>query len=300
MVTAFLLNPPRRRTKHRKARRSKARARRSGARHSRRTRRSRRSRTTRASRRSNKRGWFKSRGGRKYGRRGVRRRISGHRRYSRPTKKTYLARASNPPRRRRRGGYRRNPGGSIGGFKLSVPEVIPFRLPIPGFIGDLGNGIIQGAAAGAVVFTGYVVSGKVVDFVEGTVLGNKNYLGAWQRPLLFATIAGATGGLVAMVAPKSKKAMWALLAASGPGIRAFAGIVNALIPAGQTGIMADVKNAAGGLADYLQVGAYYEAGMGDTVEGGWGDEGEVGMEDYLQVGAMYEAGLGEEQEVVGF
>ena len=230
--------------------------------------------------------------------------------YTHPTKRTRRKskrkrrRKRNPahykmnPRRRKRS-RRRNPAG-VGGFLKAVPQVSPIRVPLGGILGDVANGIVNGVFAGTLVFGGYLLSGVGVDIIctradarEALAAGD-NFKGKWLRPLLFAVSAGLTGTVFAMVAPKSKKATWSLLAAAGPGIRAAAGTIQNLIAPDATGAVAEVRMAAVGLADYLQV------------EGG----GETGtVEDYLQVeddfyeagmGDFYEAGLGqEEEEVIG-
>jgi hypothetical protein len=191
-------------------------------------------------------------------------------------------------------------------MSLAFPaQVLPFKLPLPGVLGDIANGIVQGVAAGGIVIGGYMISGALVNFVvsptaaaEADAAGNA-FKGKWVRPLLFAASAGIIAGVVSMVAPKGQKTAWSLLAAAGPAIRALGGVIKALMsPPAEPGIMQDIYNLSVGVADYLQVGQddqgvedIYEAGMGegeevemsDIYEAGMG-EGD-GMEDYLQVGA---------------
>lgn len=275
MMEAFVLNPPRRR-----ARRSRKRGRRRRRRNApaasygiNRPRRKRRRKST--------------------GRR-RRRRSSSRRRRRRNPVATYGL--NQPRRRRRRVGWsrrakpstygmtrrRRNPAGA------AALQVIPFRVPMKGILGKVANGIVQGAAGGAVVFGGYYVSGKLVSAIEGGM--GETMAGPWRRPLLFGATAGIVGTIAAFVAPRGKKALWTLLAASGPGLRMFGGLVANLIPAEQTGIVGEIRNMASGLADYLQVGEELdEAGLGTEEE-----VYEAGMEDFLQVGEESEE---EEEEV---
>ena len=167
----------------------------------------------------------------------------------------------------------------LGGLSLGAQaQVLPFRLPLPGIIGTIANGIVQGAAAGGIVFGGFVVSGYAVSAVDGMM--GATLVGKFRRPLLFAALAGVTGGVVSMLAPKGKKALWGLLAAAGPGLRAIAGIF-----AGIDALPAAIKGPAGQLSDYIQVG--------DEVPGS------EGVGDYIQVGDLYEAGMGEDDEEVG-
>jgi hypothetical protein len=216
----------------------------------------------------------------------------------------------NAPRRAAR---RYNPAGtvSLGGVQVGFPEVIPgLRVPIPGVIGDVVSGALNGVVAGGVVFSGYVTSGLIVNRIvspesaaSARAAGNK-FRGYWARPLLFAGTAGLFGGLAAKLAPKNKKLLWGILAASGPALRAFGGAVYALLgdsALSAPGMKGDVARLANGLSDYIQVGAFHEAGMGD-------EEPEEGVSDYIQVSdyvqadGMHEAGMGHEEseeEVVG-
>jgi hypothetical protein len=298
LETAYLLNPG----KRRKARRTKGSARRSR-------------------RSKNARGWFKKRG---KSRGGFKRRFRGGTRFTRPTKAT-----RRKSRRARRGGKRKgnpsrviyrsrpvkrsrrkarrswNPGNMAGALKFPG-QVIPFTVPIPGLPGQIANGIVQGVAAGAVVFTGYLISGALVNYVvtkEDAAMAlakGENFKGKWARPLLHGATAGLIGAVTAMIAPAKNKATWALLAAAGPGLRALGGIVQAIMPRpAAPGLTQDIHDISVGLADYLQVGALYEAGMGDDeLEGDDSEE----LSDYLQVGQdesgmedLYEAGMGAEE-----
>jgi hypothetical protein len=231
--------------------------------------------------------------------------------FTRPTKKyaKRVKRAFNPRRRRgskrrrsnsrgwyfkrSRGAKRRriNPGlGGVGKMLAPAANLLPIRIPLPGILGTIANGTVQGVAIGVAAFAGYVGSGYLVDALasKAKVATFQSTLARnWTRPALFAATAGLVGGLVAMLAPKGRKAAWALAASAGPGIRAASGVLANLIPATASGTMAGVRNVAAGLADYLQVGAMYEAGLGEEEEG---------VDDFLQVGEMYEAGLGEEEE----
>jgi len=271
MEESFLLNPATKR-RARRARRSKAR----GRRRSYRIRRSAPRRSVRRARRS---------GGRR--RRVVRvaaRRSGGRRRRRRnPLFEAGLGLA-NPSRRRRRrrtslrrsrGSRRRNPGGggSLGGALAISHRVLPFSVPLPGIIGKVVNGALQATGAGGVVFLGYQASGFAVDKIEsamGATFANK-----WRRPLLFAGLAGLTGWAAAKGAKilKGNAALWAILAAAGPGIRAFGGIIKNLIGAEATGFLADVRNTATQLSDFLQI-----QGPEDEVAD---DEG---MDDFIQMG----------------
>lgn len=170
-----------------------------------------------------------------------------------------------------------------------LPQIVPVKLPLPGIVGDIANGIVQGAVGGAVVFVGYHVSGVIVDQAE-KMLGD-TLAGKFRRPVLFAATAGVLGSLVASIAPKGKGALWGILAAAGPGLRAAAGFITNIVgrPA-DAGIMQSAWDAAKGLSDYIQVGELYEAGMGDYIQVGQ-DEDESGMEE------LYEAGMGEEEDV---
>lgn len=213
-------------------------------------------------------------------------------------------RRRNPGRRRsRRYGRRsRNPG--FGGLSLAAPaQLIPYRIPLPGILGTVSNGIVQGVAIGAAAFAGYVGSGYVVDLIwskekalasatDATFAGK--FKAVWLRPVLFASLAGVMGSVVAMLAPRGNKMGWALAASAGPGIRAAAGIIAAVTGPGA------INTVASGIADYLQMGAVYEAGTSDYEEEGSPAEG---VEDYLQMGEMYEAGTSgaeDEEEVAAY
>jgi hypothetical protein len=291
MKTAYLLNPADERLenpKRRKARRSKKSGRKGGYYRSKAWMakiRKMAKRGRRKSRKANKPGFYGS----------ARRKGKGFKKAHRRTVYTYTK--NRPSRRKHRKSSRRqNAGGNGGGAGglINYPEVLPLRLPIPGIVGKIVNGTIQGIVAGGVVFGGYVVSGIIVDMIVGKqneVASKGEFVGKWGRPLAFSAIAGVLGGVVAMAAPKGKKATWAILAAAGPAIRAFAGLYVNLIG---DKLGPDALLAAAGLGDYLQVGDLYEAGMGQGPEitDTWGDnEGEM-MDDYLQVGDLYEAGMG--------
>lgn len=292
LETAFLLNPG--------VRRRKGRVRKSSNKRSR-----------------NARGWFKTR---RKGTRGAKKRRVGKRRkrrtvYTRPTRKTVRARSKrrrNPsdmyaratrypvsttsgrlmnPRRKKKSKSRRrrNPDGGMAGM-LAVPQIIPFKVPIPGIIGTVLTNVVQGVAAGAIFTVGYLASGFVVDMVmtpadaAARVARGENFLGKWGRPLLFAGSAGLVGGLTAMVAPKGKKALFSIIAASAPGLRALGGVLKATMDAPTSpGLMADAYAFAGGMADYIQVEDYDPNA-----------EENDGVEDYLQVEDLFEAGLGED------
>jgi hypothetical protein len=294
LETAYLLNPG----KRKKARRAKG-----------------------SARRSNKRGWFKTRGSYKGG---FRRRFPKGVRYTRPTKatrrKSKSKRKGNPSRRfkvsfrkRPSKSRRSNPGRGMAGALNFPGQVVPFSVPIPGLPGQIVNGVVQGIAAGAVVFTGYLISGALVNFIvtkqdaDAALAKNEVFKGKWARPLLHGASAGLIGAITAMIAPAKSKATWALLAAAGPGLRALGGVVKAIMDRPTApGLTQDIHDISVGLADYLQVGALYEAGMGDDDEMGQdeleGDDGDE-LSDYLQVGQddggmedLYEAGMGAEEE----
>ena len=294
MKTAYLLNPADERLENprgrRKARRSKKSGRKGGYYRSKAWMakiRKMAKRGRRKSRKHNKQGWYSS--GKRKGK--------GFKRAVEHTVYTYR---KNPGRRRksspRKTRRNRNPGngGGVGGL-INYPEVLPLRLPIPGIIGKIVNGVVQGVIAGGVVFGGFVLSGVIVDLVvskfDAAQAGKGTFKGDWARPIAFAAIAGVIGGGVAMAAPKGKKATWAILAAAGPAIRAFAGIYINLIGDKLGG---DALNVAASLGDYLQVGDLYEAGMGngEEITDTWGDQEGRMMDDYLQVGDLYEAGMG--------
>lgn len=302
MATAFLLNPPRRR---RKAHRSRSRARlrnswfddapghrRAALLGWRRRRRRRRgyvpasSYPRRARRRRHRRAVVASPSRR------FRRRRRGSRRRRNPVDVWKV----NPPRRRR---ARR--GMNIAGLSISSPDVVPaLRLPIPGIVGTLANSVVQGILAGSVVFGGYVASGAIVDMIvsgsnaeDARARGDK-FRGYLARPLAFAGTAIVLGGLTSMVAPRGKRGLWSILAGAGPALRAFGGILYALLGGregeSKPGFVGKLAQAGKGISDYLQVGELYEAGMGDS-------SGSEGVSDYLQMDGIYEAGLGDEAEV---
>lgn len=271
----------------------------------------------------------KGRGSRRVSRR-LHCRVRRQKRYTHPTRR-YLRkvgrrarrsasrRRKNPSRRRRhnargwfkrKGSYkgsivrrfprrRRNPGGMGGMLALATPQtLLPIHIPLPGILGKVANGMVQGVAIGVAAFGGYVLSGYVVDLFADkakVAASGSNFVKNWGRPLAFAGLAGLTGGVVAMLAPKGRKASWALAASAGPAIRAVAGALSVLISPTSTGILANMRSAAGNLADYVQVGDFYEAGVSDfqTSDGGFtsGDGGfagpslyEAGVSDYVQVG----------------
>ncbi len=298
-ATAYLLNPGR------KVRRRRGKARR---------------------RRKNARGWYKKRAKgsikRKVGKgrrrrtvytrpkRKTRRKSKRARRRRNPQEASYsYGRKPNMRRRRKRrktSHRRRNPAGG-GGLIATIPQIIPFKAPLPGILGDVVNGVIQGVGAGGVVFSGYLISGALVNAVyskEAAEASDSAFVKNWARPILFGVSAGLIGGLTAMIAPKGKKATFALLGAAGPGLRAFGGVIKAIMDRpDEAGFVQDIYDGATGLSDYLQVGDLYEAGMGDEDDEGMDDLYEAGMgweeeggdmEDYLQVD-----GVGQDEEVVG-
>jgi hypothetical protein len=204
------------------------------------------------------------------------------------------------PKKRRSSRRRRNSGGvtyginpgSTGILGMRLPAVLPIRLP--GFLGKglpgtVINNVIQGALAGTVVFAGYYGSGEIVSAVQPKL--PEQLQGKFTRPVMYGIIAGVLGGAVAMlpIKDRKRKALWAVLAASGAGIRAFGGFLQALLPPTSTGVVGQIRTAAGGLADYIQVGdEAHEAGLGEEAY-------EAGMSDYIQVGQeAYEAGMSED------
>lgn len=277
---SYLLNPPRTRRRRRKSARSHKRTR------TRRRRNVARKPTRKRGRRRN--AWKGDRAGHrraeKKGRRRKRRRSA--RRRNAPVRARSRRRVGRKRRRSRGGNWRANPG-----LLGAIPQVAPFKLPLPGIVGDIGNAVVNGVFGGALVFTGYLVSGVVVDVVctkedaAAALAADDMFKGKWLRPLLFSITSGLVGFGVGMIAPKGKQALWGALAASGSGIRAAAGVMNALIPTDATGVLANVRSGAAGLADYLQVEDYIQVD-------------DAGVSDYLQVengmGQIYEAGMGEE------
>lgn len=201
-------------------------------------------------------------------------------------------------RGKRKSNRRRNAGGGggTGGLiQYTDTGILPFRIPLPGVLGKIANGTLNTFVVGGIAFGGYVLSGFVVDTVEGAM--GETLAGKFRRPVLFAAVAGITAGVVSMIAPKGKKATWAIIAGSGAAIRALAGLYTALVAppaAGDTGFAAVIYGSANHLADYLQVGDLYEAGMGngEEITDTWGDQEGRMMDDYLQVGDLYEAGMG--------
>ena len=269
METAYLLNPSKRRKRTKKY--GKKRGHRAGRTSTGRFKKGHR-KVGRGKRKKNNQGWFAKRG---------KKSVEWSGRFSHPKRGSYLRTPTVGKRHKNRGRRHRNPG-ILGGLTLGVPELLPFRLPLPGIIGTVVNGVVQGVFAGGLVFGGYVISGAVVDFIAPKE--KEGFLGKWTRPVLFGAVAGLTGGVVSMLAPKGKKAMWGLLAAAGPGLRALAGTVMAISPetAGKLGLSS--------LADYLQVGDDYAGGPDQAIDG---------VDDYLQVDGMYEAGLGEGDDEMG-
>jgi len=239
--------------------------------------------------------------------------------YTHPSKKTRnrlaLGRRVNRRgwfKKSKRGGVRRRINNGVaallGGSSADVISV-PFlkNLPLPGFLKAIPNTIVQSLAAGGLIIGGYFLSGYAVDILvtvrDAEAAPADSFKRSWARPLLFGAVAGVVGGVVAMVAPAGKKATWSLLAAAGPGLRALGGFLKAIMkPPTEQGFANDVYRFAAGMADYLQVGDLYEAGMGDGSASQVGD-GEyndsmdnASMEDYLQVGDLYEAGMGQNGE----
>lgn len=202
---------------------------------------------------------------------------------------------------------------------LKMPEILPFRVPLPGIAGTIATNVVQGLAAGTIFMGGYLLSGALVNFLvtaEEADAEPDTFKGKWARPLLFAATAGLIGGLTAFLAPKGKKPFFAILGAAGPGIRALGGVLKAVMDKPTApGITADAYNLAVGLADYIQVGdneaPYSYAGTDDYIqvedlyEAGLGQEEEVPEYEYEEesfepeVEDLYEAGLGLEEEVVG-
>ena len=162
-------------------------------------------------------------------------------------------------------------------------------------MGKIVNGIVQGAAAGGVVFGGYVLSEYIVGPIDKALTKDGTpRLGRFQRPLLFGAVSGLTGTALAFAAKffKGNRALFFILGAAGPGLHAFGGLIRELIPAekaqNQGGALYRIRQAANNLADYMQVGDYMqledeaiEAGVGDEdlVEAGVGDDEE--QEEYL-------------------
>ncbi len=285
---AYLLNPPR---KRRKARRVRGRGRARGVRRMRRTRRRKNvwKGQPRKHARAARKGWARRR------RRKARRRKASRRRRRRGNPPPSFAPAKGYRRKRRkgirygrrRGIRRRNPDGAIG-RALAVPTVLPIKTGLPGFLGTAADVVIQTAAIGLISFVGFVASGTIVDMIlsrDDAAGADSTFTRNWARPLLFAGVAGLTSAGIAMAAPRGRKAAWALVGAAGPGLRAVAGFVKALIPADTGGMVGNVRLVAEGLADYLQV-----EGSGGNME-----YEDAGVEDYLQVGGLgqdiYEAGM---------
>jgi hypothetical protein len=297
MKTAYLLNPADERLenpkKRRKARKSKKSGRKGGYYRSKAwmakiRKMSKRGRKKKSHRKANRPGFYSTK---------TRRKGKG---YKVAHKRTVYTYTKNRGRRRgkRKSNRRRNAGGGggTGGLiQYTDTGILPFRIPLPGVLGKIANGTLNMFAVGGIAFGGYVLSGFVVDAVEGAM--GETLAGKFRRPILFAAIAGVTAGVVSMVAPKGKKATWAIIAGSGAAIRALAGLYTALVAppaAGDTGFAAVVYGSANHLADYLQVGDLYEAGMGngEEITDTWGDQEGRMMDDYLQVGDLYEAGMG--------
>lgn len=180
-----------------------------------------------------------------------------------------------------------------GGLIASVPQVIGFRVPVGGFLGKVANGIVQGTAAGGVVFAGFVLSGYAVNAVDAKMkkADGTAVLGKFQRPVLFGAVAGVMGGIMRFGAKfvKGNPLLWTILGAAGPGLAAVASLIDATMDkqksADSGGIIYRLNKIATGLADYIQVGDdAIEAGVGDAggaIEAGVGDDG-VG--DFIQVG----------------
>ena len=274
MFEAFVLNPGRR-----KARRSKGRGRKRTTRR-RRKRNSNNNQTNRRSVAPNK---------------GVRRRKKRKATKRRRRRNPAASYGINPRRRRRRRSTgrgrprrRRNHGpASYGinpratGLLAELPNVTGFKIPMKGMLGTIANNVVNGAAAGGVVWLGYWGSGLAVDQIDEMM--GETMAGPYRRPVLFAAVAGVLGTGAAMVAPRGKKALWSILASAGAGVRAFAGFITASMdpPADPESITGKMYSSAAGLGDWLQVGQdIHEAGV----------DGEVG--DFLQVGEdIHEAGI---------
>ena len=170
----------------------------------------------------------------------------------------------------------------MGGLISTVPSVLPaIHIPVKGMLGKIVNGAVQGGVAGGVVLTGAIISGYIVAPIDNKLrkADGTEMLGKFQRPILFGAVAGLTGTIMSFAAKmvKGNRALWFMLGAAGPGVRAFASFIGHVIPETSTGVMANIKNFSTGISDYLQMD---------------------GMSDYLQteqVGEeVSEAGLSEE------
>lgn len=185
---------------------------------------------------------------------------------------------------------RRNPDGIAG---ASTAQIAPFKLPLPGVLGQISNNVVQGVAAGAAFFTGYFTGGAVVDMIASPADALRwaqagDWRGKWARPLLFGAFSGVIGAGTAWLGKMLRfknPSLVAAIAAAGPGVRAFGGLMAALLPQGptETGFFADVKRAAVGLSDYLQIGDYLQL-EDDYSEGVGQDEDEGNMEDVIEAG----------------
>jgi hypothetical protein len=307
MLEAFVLNPPRRR----RAKRSRGRGRRRNARGWFKTRRpgsrkrkvgkGRRRRTVYTHPTKKTRARRRRRNDRSEAAYGINPRRRRRRRRNPDTSAQY---GINPHRGRSAWGRKRGRGRALGRRRrnhrwqnpgvlgMRIPTVVGVPLPAAlrkGILGNLVHNVIQGSLAGGVVFGGYFGSGFIVDSVEPMLPDALK--GRWTRPVLFGAVAGIMGMGAAMVVKGKRKGLWALLAASGSGIRAFGSIVKNVMerPAGD--LMGKAYDSVVGMADYIQVGDdLYEAGLE-------GDGGNTGMGDYIQVGEeAYEAGLGEDAD----
>lgn len=175
----------------------------------------------------------------------------------------------------------------------SVPQVVGFRVPLPGILGKVANGIVQGTAAGGIVFGGFILSSYLVNPIDAKLQktaadGSKTpTLGKFQRPLLFGAISGLAGTVMRMGAKmlKGNPLLWFVLGAAGPGLAAIASIVDSTMDKQKAqnagGITYRILKVATGLSDYIQMGdEAIEAGVGDEAI----EAGVNGVDDYIQMG----------------
>ena len=304
-MLTYLLNPGTRRRKGRRVRRragglsgrrlrrrSRRKARKANGRkhrhygrvrsHRRRVNRGRRRRVLRSRRRRNP--------GRRHARRMSRR---GARRLARRRRNPiyFMNRGRKASRRSRRIGRRsrrRNPG--LGSITRSLGS--PFSLlPISfgsGLIGKVAGGIANSLAGGAVVATGFIASGFVVDSVVGSaaeVAADPSQFAKWKRPLAFASVAGLIGMGVGWIADKAglkNKGLLITLAAGGAAARSFGGFVAAIAPDSwktDTGLLGSIVKNSAGLADFFQLSDFIQLGSGTTggASAGMGENESFGL-----------------------
>lgn len=194
----------------------------------------------------------------------------------------------------RRHSRRRNPGlGSITSALGSPFSIVPVSFG-SGIVGKLAGGVVNGLAGGALVATGFVVSGFAVDALVGTAAeaaADVSTFGKWKRPLAFASIAGLIGTGVGYLADKAglkNKGVLITLAAGGAAARAFGGIVNALAPDSwktDQGFLGSFVRNSGALADFMQLSDFLQlsgnstgsvAGMGENESFGLGEDESFG------------------------